>query len=238
MIRLRALLAWLALPVYVWQGVRVRLSVERLIPPESPHSGQSDGAEPVIRLLVIGDSSAASVGVDGGHDGLASRLATRIAEKTGRGVVWRAAGFNSATAGELRDFVVPNLEPAPYTHIVLAVGTNDVKNFHSGRRFKREFGGLLYALKARWPDSLIFWSPVIDMRKVPALPRLLGTILEARAALLNRIGTTLCRERRAIPAARLPVEDPRGFARDGFHASAAGYDIWAGHLVPFLLLGD
>lgn len=159
-----------------------------------------------------------------------------LAERHGRAVVWRTAGFNSATAGLLRDYVVPNPTPEKWSHIVLAVGTNDAKNFHTAGRFKREFGGLLYALRAKWPEARIVWSPKVHMRRVPALPPLLGRILELRATVINRMGERLCRQRGAFAAERLPIADPAtGFSGDGFHASAAGYRAWAEHLADFLL---
>ncbi|MDZ5699424.1 SGNH/GDSL hydrolase family protein [Chelativorans sp. M5D2P16] len=230
-----ALLSWLAFPVYAWQGIGVRLRVRRMLPPTGWVRHRIDGAEPTVRLLVVGDSSVAGVGIADTDVGLPAQLARLIALRHERAVVWRAAGFNSATAGEIRDHVVPNLAAEEWTHIVLAVGTNDVKNFHTVRRFKREFGGLLYALRARWPEALIVWSPVVDMRSVPALPPALGQILEIRASLINRMGTALCLERGAVPAERLPIEDPEaGFSDDGFHASADGYRAWAEHLLAYM----
>ena len=236
MSRLLPLLSWLAFPAYVWQGVGVRLRTERMLPAEGPVIHEIAGAGEPVRLLVIGDSSAASVGIGRTADGLAARLGAALAAATGRPVAWRAAGFNSATAGQLRDFVVPNLPWQDWTDIVVAVGTNDMKNFHSARRFRREFGGLLYALKARFPRARIVWSPVIDMRQVPALPPLLAKILEIRAAVVNEAGERLCAERGAVAATRLPVDDPAaGFSRDGFHASEAGYAAWAAHLAPVII---
>lgn len=232
---LRSLLSWLALPVYIWQGVGVRLRTERMAPADGPVVHRVPGEGEPVRLLVLGDSSAASVGIAHTDGGLAARLAPLVAEAAGRPVEWRAAGFNSATVGQVRDFVVPNLAPEPWTHIVVAVGTNDAKNFHTARRFKREFGGLLYALRAKWPQAHILWSPVIDMTRVPALPPLLGRLLEIRAGLVNRMGERLCHERGAVAAARLPVDDPAaGFSKDGFHASEAGYAAWARHMLPFV----
>ncbi|NMG40715.1 SGNH/GDSL hydrolase family protein [Chelativorans sp. ZYF759] len=232
----QSLISWLAFPVYVWQGVGVRLKTERMLPAEGRVLHHIPGEGEPFNLLVIGDSSAASVGVGRTEDGLAARLAGLVSERTGRPVQWRAAGFNSATAGQLRDFVVPNLAPEDWTHVVLAVGTNDMKNFHTARRFKAEFGGLLYAVRAKWPEALVLWSPVIEMTRVPALPALLARVLEIRAGIVNRVGERLCAERGAITATRLPVEDPQaGFSRDGFHASEAGYDAWARHLLPFVL---
>ena len=233
---LKSLLSWLALPVYVWQGVGVRRRTTRMLPAQGPVIHHIAGKGEPVRLLVLGDSSAASVGVGRTDRGLAARLAQMIAQRTGRPVDWRAAGFNSATSGQIRDHVVPNLPHDRWTHIVLAVGTNDAKNFHTVARFKREFGGLIYALRAKWPQAHIVWSPVIEMTRVPALPALLGKVLEIRASLLNRMGEQLCQERGAVAAHRLPVEDPAsGFSTDGFHASEAGYEAWALHIFDFVM---
>jgi lysophospholipase L1-like esterase len=235
MSRLLPLLTWLAFPAYVWQGVGVRLRTERMQPAAGPVLHQTDGSEPALSLLVLGDSSAASVGIGHAGDGLAAQLALLIGERTGRAVRWRAAGFSSATSAELRDHVVPNLAPEPWSHIVLAVGTNDVKNFHSVPRFKRSFGGLLYALRAKWPEARLVWCPAIDFTRVPALPPLLGQILEVRAGAINAMGERLCGERGAIAAARLPVLGASGFASDGFHGSELGYRAWAAHVVATVL---
>jgi len=238
MSRLAAALTWLAFPVYAWQGLGVRRRTARMLPAEGPLMHALAGAEPALALLVLGDSSAASVGIDRTEEGLASHLAGLLNERTGRAVRWRAAGFNSATSGQIRDFVLPNLALEPWTHIVLAIGTNDTKNFHSVPRFKKDFGGLLYALRAKWPQARVVWSPVLEFTRAPAMPGLLGKILEVRAQEMNRMGVRLCNERGAVPAPRLPITDPQaGFSDDGFHASAAGYRAWAEHLAP-LVLGD
>ncbi|HHZ10599.1 MAG TPA: SGNH/GDSL hydrolase family protein [Rhizobiales bacterium] len=235
MSRFAPLFSWLLFPVYVWQGLAVRRRTERMLPAEGPVLHEVDGAGPALRLLVVGDSSAASVGIGRSEDGLAHQLALILAQRTGRAVAWRAAGFNSATAGQIRDFVLPNLSPDPWDLIVVSIGTNDAKNFHTARRFKREFGGLLYSLRAKWPQARIVWSPVVDMTLVPALPSALGRLLEIRAVMINRLGERLCRERGAVPATRLPILDPKaGFSSDGFHASEAGYRAWAEHMAGFV----
>jgi lysophospholipase L1-like esterase len=236
--RLLALLTWLAFPVYIWQGLGVRRRTTRMLPAHGPVMHEIPGKAPAITLLVLGDSSAASVGIGHSENGLAAQLAVLISERAGNAVRWRAAGFNSATSGQIRDHVLPNLSADPWTHIVLAIGTNDTKNFHSVRRFKKEFGGLLYALRAKWPEARLVWSPVLQFTRAPAMPSLLGKILEIRALEMNRMGKRLCLERGAVPAPRLPITNPEaGFASDGFHASEAGYRAWAEHLVG-LVLGE
>lgn len=206
----------------------------RLPPGEGATSGLVEGEGEPIHLLVLGDSSAAAIGIVRQADGLAPALARALNEKTRQSVSWRSAGFNSATSDQLRDHVVHNLEPAPYTHILVCAGFNDVKNFHSGRRFKNGFGGLLYALKARFPDSRLYWSQVLDPNEMPLISPLLGAILKLRADILNRIGCRLCVERgaSAIPAMKALSAD--AFCRDGVHPSEKGFQAWGRHLAQYI----
>jgi len=71
MYALKAFLSWLGFPVYVWQGVAVRLRTRRMVPPTGAVHHRVEGTEPAIRLLVLGDSSAAGVGVARSTDCLA-----------------------------------------------------------------------------------------------------------------------------------------------------------------------
>ncbi len=233
--RLKLLLTWFGLPVYIWQGLGVRLRTERIPPPAGPQTGRLKGKGEEFRLLILGDSSAVGVGVSHTSDNLGSQLARFLNEDTGRPVVWRTAGFNSATSGQIRDHVVPNLQPGDWTHIALTIATNDVKNFHTLSRFKREFGGLIYALTARFPNTAIYWSPALDMREVPALPSPMNALLEVRSRAFNKLGTRLCSERGAIAIDRLQEVTPEGFSSDGFHAGPAGYEYWARHLASQIL---
>lgn len=116
-----SLLSWLALPVYVVQGIYVLLTVKRQLPGTGPSLFEHAGASPQIRLLVIGDSTVAGVGVTNLTDGLAAQMAAQIAAKTGQAVHCRAAGFNSAVSGDLRDRAAPNLPAERWTHILISV---------------------------------------------------------------------------------------------------------------------
>lgn len=233
--RLEALISWLALPVYAWQGLAVRRNTHRMVPPKAVAFVSCKGKGTPISLLVIGDSSAAGVGVDDFSDSMAGRLPLLLSKKTGRPVNARTSGNNSATAGQIRDFVIPNLEHAKYDYIVINIGVNDAKNFHTGKRFCREFGGLLYAVHARFPDAQIIWSNILDMEKVPALPSPLNKILGIRGRILKRNGEILCGERGAhAPVSKWrPVRE--NFSADGFHASSEGYRIWAEEMTDYIV---
>lgn len=239
-IRSDSFLSWLAIPVYIWQGLSVRRKSLRLEPPghngwvktkAKPSTGKTP---PPIRILLIGDSSAAGVGVPDIDLSLGGQLPKILTELTGRPVSLRIAGNNSATANQLRDYVVPHLEHEPYDYICLNIGTNDAKNYHRGKTFCKNFGTLLYALKSKFPSATIIWSGIIDMSDIPALPTPLNKILAMRARILNNNGKILCAERGALA----PEPDwqiiPENFAIDGFHASPKGYREWAEKLGKFI----
>jgi lysophospholipase L1-like esterase len=231
---LAGLVSWLLVPIALFKGLGVRRIVPRLPPPRGRPRGQIGEGKAETRLLIIGDSSAAGVGAERIEDTLGPQLAALVHEATGSPVAWRNTGANSATAAQIRDYVVPHIEERNFTHVIIAAGTNDAKNFKTRAAFKKGFGGLLYAIHARWPDAEVVWSPVIAMSDVPALPSSLGYILGLRAQIINAMGVQLCRERNATAITPLPVEGPEGFAIDGFHANALGYKHWAQHIARFI----
>ncbi|PTW62126.1 lysophospholipase L1-like esterase [Breoghania corrubedonensis] len=237
-IRLAALASWLAFPVYAWQGIGVRLTVRRLLPAPGEPSGRIAGEGTDLRLLVVGDSSAAGVGIDHIEEGLAAQVARILNERTGRAVSYRTAGFNSAISNEIRDHVMAHIEPRDWTHVIISIGTNDIKNFRTGKGWKKGFGGLLYALRARFPQAALYWPNIMPMDRVPALPPTLGRILERRAALINMIGNTLCAERGATAIPRMLDFGPDAFCEDGFHPSAAGMADWGEHVVDHMHLPE
>lgn len=230
-----SLLTWLLFPAYVWQGLGVRRKTMRLAPPKGKTVLGAKGKGQPIKVLLIGDSSAAGVGVKSIENSLGGQIFEKLQTKSKRPIEVRIAGNNSATSGQIRDFVVPHIEQRDYTHVILNIGTNDAKNFHTGNRFCREFGTLLYVLKARFPDARIIWSSILDLSGVPSLPPLLGKILGWRSDELRHRGEILCRERGAVIPEGEWNPDPVNFSIDGFHASETGYSQWAAILVEHIL---
>ncbi len=233
----RAIFSWVMLPVYVWQGIAVRLRIERLLPADVATSGLVGAgyAGAPVRLLVLGDSTVASVGMETLGETFAYQVAEAVAVRHRRPVAWRSIGANSATSGALRDHVVPHVEPRDFTHVFVCVGINDMKNFHLVSQFKKTFGTLLYALRTRFNEAEIIWTPIPDMRDCPALPKLLAQVLAARADLINAMGVRLCQERRVTATDPVARVDPSCFARDGFHPNGKGYRVWAEHAAQWIV---
>lgn len=72
-------------PLLIWQGRRVRATALRL--PEAAGERSLDGG--ALRLLIVGDSSAAGVGAAHQDEALAGCLARSLAAQLGRPVGWQ-----------------------------------------------------------------------------------------------------------------------------------------------------
>ena len=144
-LRLSRAIAAAQAPVLLGQGRRLRRETPRL--PEAPlpwegrvdgRGGEGGGGAPPLRLLVIGDSTAAGVGVDHADLGLGGRLAEALSTRTGRPVQWWRRAATGATARDLvRRFLAPALEQ-PYDLVFLTVGANDALGLRSARAFRRD----------------------------------------------------------------------------------------------------
>ncbi|WP_162787132.1 SGNH/GDSL hydrolase family protein [Notoacmeibacter marinus] len=232
--RLAWLLSDLAVPIYLLQGLWTRIRTPRLAPPPGRTGGRLNGRGAEISLLVIGDSTVHGVGTDRQHDTLAPSIARRLQDMTSRPVRWRANGFNGSVIREITESVVPNLPHGGWSHIILSVGHNDAKNFHTRRRFVRDLTRLIFAVKARFPDAKIYWGSLLDFRKMPNLPEPLATIIDLRADTLSRVGWSICREQGVTVLPAIDLVLPDHFSRDGFHAGPVGYNVWARHIAEHI----
>jgi lysophospholipase L1-like esterase len=238
--RLKGWASWALLPFCFWQGLKVRSSGISLLPPRGPVKTivGADKAGKPYRILIIGDSSVASIGASDLDEGLAMQMATRLSDRLDRPIALRISGNSSATSGDLRDHVVPNLPKDAFDLVFVVIGMNDAKNFHTAKRFIKGFGGLIYALNARFPSAMIAHWPISPMTIFPVLPQPLKTCLTFRSDILDALAGCLAAGRGIERFERRMTFPQSGFAADGFHVNAFGYALWAEEAVNALMSKD
>ncbi|HET7464105.1 MAG TPA: SGNH/GDSL hydrolase family protein [Longimicrobium sp.] len=234
--RIVAAAAFPLLPVLFAQGRGVRRRTPRLPDAAGPVEGVIAGAEPALRLLVIGESTVAGIGAATHQTALTGHVAAALARRTGRAVRWRAAGRSGANARQAAELVDP-LPYDPADAVVISLGVNDTLRMRPPARWARDVERLVAAIRARVGPAAVLLSPVPPMHAFPALPQPLRAVLGARARLLDAALARL--------AARLPVVGhvpmwvdpaPHLFCSDGFHPSEAGYEAIGGRLAEELAL--
>ncbi|MEV4414292.1 SGNH/GDSL hydrolase family protein [Catellatospora sp. NPDC049609] len=231
-------LAFAIAPVLITQGVRVRRRTPVLPEAAGARHGVEGGpgGDPTA-VLVLGESTAAGVGVPHQSDGLAPALASGLARHTGGPVAWRVAARTGYNARKTRDLLVPQLPDETYDAVVVVLGVNDVLEMRSARAWQHDITALLADLRPRLrPAGRVVLAGVPDVSGFPTLPQPTRAVLALHARQLDR---RLARVAATAPSALhvpSPGIDTSGlYAEDGFHPSAAGYRRWAAHLVTELV---
>ena len=190
---------------------------------------------PPLRLAVLGDSTAAGVGVSAVDETVAGRLARTIAD-TGRFVTLDGLGVSGSRAGDLGTQVSRALVHKPDVAVIL-IGANDSTHLTDLGDVKRDVRAAVERLHAAGvrvvvgscPDmgaATAFLPPLRQLvawqgRRVGEATREAGVV--AGAAVVD-IG--------AETGAAFRREPDRYLSSDRFHPSAAGYALWADALAP------
>jgi len=213
-------------PVLLVQGRRLRRTIPRLPDAALPWAGQLDGPAP-LRLLVLGDSTAAGVGSATQDEALPGYLAREFLARCGRGTTWRAVGHNGATA---RNVITQHLADATseeFDVVFLTIGANDALGLRGRAAFSRDVRQIVDALRAASPDALILVSLMPRFDRFESLRNPVRWNLALHAASLDagaRASVGGMDNVFAIP--KPPPYTATFWASDGFHPGPDGYREW------------
>jgi lysophospholipase L1-like esterase len=202
-------------PVVLTQGRHLKRVTPHLPEADLPWTGELAGPDP-IRLLVLGDSTAAGVGTTTQQHALPGRLADALQARTGRGIRWRAVGKNGATSREIIDGYLDDALSEPADLLFLSIGANDAMTMRGAGMFARDVRRILNAFDARNPDGFVLMS------SLPVFGRF--------ALLMQPLRTALYRHSLALEAAARAVVDGRPNALMSFDPPPYAEDFWAADL--------
>ncbi|MEO0992586.1 MAG: SGNH/GDSL hydrolase family protein [Pseudomonadota bacterium] len=210
-------------PLLLTQGRRVRRDILRLPEAEGPREGIV-GEGPPLRLLVLGDSSAAGVGAATQSDALVGQLVAQLSPeyRTAWTVIartgWTTADARSALADD------PSLKA---DLVVLCLGVNDITTETGIARWLDSYVGLSQDLRDRGA-RLILASAMPPMGSFPALPQPLRWYLGRQAEAHDRALADWAAE--TADVRHVPLDLTLGIdamAEDGFHPGPEVYAVWA-----------
>ncbi|GGD05709.1 SGNH/GDSL hydrolase family protein [Halopseudomonas salina] len=210
-------------PVLLYQGRRTRRITPRLPDGSGTPGGQYGEGTPERRILVLGESTAASVGVATHDQGLASQLARLIHQHSASTTAWHTFGVNGIRLQALNGALV-KAELPPADLVLLSMGVNDATGFTSRNRFRQQLIALRQMLAARYSAPLVLLG-VPPMHSFTALPSPLRQVMGWRARQLDDVYARLAHERTGdFIHLRYPlVTDPDLLASDGYHPGLKGY---------------
>ncbi|WP_321788909.1 SGNH/GDSL hydrolase family protein [Paraburkholderia sp. J94] len=222
----RTLLIMLA-PLLAIQGVYTRRVTPKLPEPPGPREGRA-GQGSVLKLLIVGDSAAAGVGVEHQHNALAGQLVAALAPQFE--LHWKVIAQTGYTT---RD-VLRRLEHEPgqaFDLVVLSLGVNDVTSAVRTGKWLAQQRDLLALLQQRFLAQHVIVNGVPPMERFTALAQPLRAILGARAHRFNASLASVVDQWPGCELVRPTLPSGReALADDGFHPGRSAYREWARHL--------
>jgi lysophospholipase L1-like esterase len=183
-----------------------------------------------LRLLIVGDSSAAGVGAAHQDEALAGRLSAALVAALATTVHWRLVARTGVTARELAK-LIDEAAPARFDIALIVVGVNDVTGLRSKAAWLRDVDALAARLRNIAPGARLVASGLPPMHLFPALPQPLRGFLGARAiAFDDALGHWAARQPDALHVPIPEMADPSLAASDGFHPGPGAYALWAAEL--------
>jgi lysophospholipase L1-like esterase len=210
-------------PLLITQAQWARRRAPTLPEAAGPREGIAEGREPAIRLLLVGDSSAAGVGVATQSQALIGHMVRTLVDESGRSVHWRViarSGASSLAALQLLEAA----EAIPADVAVVALGVNDIVEQLPLRGVIRARGALLRQLRQRFGVAHTVFAPVPPLHQFPLLPDPLRSVAGREARALDaRVARWATRHR---AASHLPIEvklTPELMSADGYHPGEPVY---------------
>jgi lysophospholipase L1-like esterase len=220
-------------PILLPQARHVRRTALRL--PEAPgaRSGLVGEGAPLLRVLVVGDSSAAGVGVADQAQALALPLAHRLHETIHAPVGWQLVARSGVDTREALALVAAS-ELAPADVLVTVLGVNDATGQTTPSDYLKRMTSLVAAVRERTGARWTVCCGLPPMRLLTAMPHPLRWYLGRCSDVLDgALQHWAAQQGHGFLSLRFTA-DPAFLADDGFHPAPALYPHWAARLADLI----
>lgn len=235
------------LPLLYFQGKRIRKDIPSLPEAKGPQGVfKYNREQPPLRMLAIGESTVAGVGVEQHATGFTGTLAQELGSKLERSVQWRVYARSGYTCSRVTQKIVPKIEETAVDLIVVGLGGNDAFTLNRPGNWERAIQQLIDALQAKFPDTPLVFMNMPPIKEFPAFTSLIkftiGNLVEVLGQSLSKVaaknqGVYYSAEVITLDewVKRYAQDRPRAaFFSDGVHPSAITYQVWAQDFATFV----
>ncbi len=238
------------LPVLYVQSLILRARIPDLPEASGPIGVTSTNGSRTKRMVVIGESTIAGVGVDTHSEGFSGTLANHLSSTLGIDIEWTVYARSGFAAKRVKEELVPLVTEEAVDLIVIGLGGNDAFELNTPARWRRHVVELIRELRQKYPHPPIAFTNMPPIKGFPAFTGLmkatLGNLVEILGDELEKLVVDF--DGVYYNARRITWEDwnerlgvsgdAQDFFSDGVHPSKMTYQVWARDFAGFLLDQD
>lgn len=227
------------MPIVLIQGNKIRKTFPRLPEAKNPTGVSGSGAP--FRLISLGESSMAGVGIDTHENGFTGNFSRHLSSLIGKQINWRVYAKSGLTARQVKEMLVPKVEEHEADLILIALGGNDTFQLNSSAKWEADTKSLIESLKSKYPSTPILFATMPPIHTFPAFT---GAIQLVLGQLVSLHGQTLLKlveqyenvyfDPQKIDLGywleKYPGHKKEEFYSDGLHPSSLTFELWGKEL--------
>jgi len=237
------------LPLLYIQGKKIRENTP-ILPEASDIQGETyKDSERTLRIITVGDSSMAGVGVKTHTEGFIGILSVRLSSYYNTNIWWKVYAKSGYTALKVKNRLVPTVNDVNLDLIVIGVGGNDAFKLTSPKEWINNIKALIADIRIKYRYQPIIFINMPPVREIPAFTSLIkyimGNLIDAYSYKLAKYvkktdNVFYCSRKisyRDYTKRYKLNSHPSDFFsnEDKFHPSKLAYEIWAKDVSDFII---
>lgn len=234
------------LPLMYFQGKKIRASVPKLPEAKNPEGFEDIGSPITKRILLIGESTFAGVGVESHDEGFCGTFAKELSQSLNKNIHWEVLAKSGYTAKRVGTKLLPKIRAHKLDLIVIGLGGNDAFTLNSPAKWKKDVFQLFKSLKIKFPLTPIFFANMPPIKEFPAFTKTIKFVVGNLVEMLGQELKFLARQEDLVFyndeiisitnwSRRYQLNaDINDYFSDGVHPSKLTYQTWAKDFATFV----
>ncbi|NNE27755.1 MAG: SGNH/GDSL hydrolase family protein [Saprospiraceae bacterium] len=234
------------LPLLYFQAKKVRKNTPILPPALNPKGVTGSVKNELARILIIGESTMAGLGVVYHADGFSGALSESVSQLTEKKVIWEVHAKSGYTVQQLNDRIIKHIQ-GQFDLIVIGVGGNDAFTLNTTQQWSKDILKMIQLLRSKFPAAKIVFINMPPIHAFPGFTPLLQKTLGNRVELLGRRLKQLADRIQNVYYINEKIElnkwkqkhnktySTEAFFSDGIHPSKRTYQTWAKEVAAFII---
>lgn len=234
------------LPFIYFQGKRIKREIQILPEAKNPEGFIDINSDKNLKILFIGESSFAGIGVEQHKNGFAGHFSTVLSEQLNHNINWKVYAKTGYNVHKIQKRIIPLIIETTCDLLVIGIGGNDTFELNQPKKWRQSIQLLIDDLRKKFPETPILFAQLPTIEAFPAFPKemkfVLGNHKDILAQHLKK--QVLNNENVYFPTEKINVKEWLGkleegqtvseFFSDGIHPSEFCYELWAKDSVTFL----